>query len=405
MQVPQTPQWRRIGTPVALALVSLIAALILWIAVTDAENPQEVDDFRVPLEVQAVNVPEGLAVASIPQVRLRVSGDSNVLSSLTTSDFRITVDLMGVTDFSLPQDVNVTVLTDNVGVVAVSPQQVMVTVEPFATKQVAIRPNPVGVPPQGYTLPVPETSPTLARVSGARSLVEKVEVVTADVNLTGLRTSITQQTLLVARDNKQLELPRVTVEPTRAEVRVTVQQQEISVPLAIEPTLQGNVASGYNITEIRLEPETTTVTGTLETTSALTAIGTEPIDVSGLRTDVVRTVRLRLPAGIRAARETVTVRVSIAPAQGEMIINVAPQYTNLGEEFSASFQTATIGVRVRGDMPVLRSLTPGQIRATVNASELVEGVHVRELQISGLPQGVQVISLDPAQAVLVVTRR
>ena len=38
-------QWRRIATPIALGLVSILAAVALWVAVTDAENPTRVAVF------------------------------------------------------------------------------------------------------------------------------------------------------------------------------------------------------------------------------------------------------------------------------------------------------------------------------------------------------------------------
>ena len=65
----------RTVTPIALAIVSLLAAVALWVAVTDAENPRESRVFGAAIEVEAVNVPDGLAVASISQsaVSLRVS--------------------------------------------------------------------------------------------------------------------------------------------------------------------------------------------------------------------------------------------------------------------------------------------------------------------------------------------
>lgn len=407
MRRPEIPQWRRVATPFALAAVSFAVALILWIAVTDAENPQTVEDFRVPVEVQAVNVPEGLAITSIPPVRLRVSADADVFQRLTTADFIVQVDLNGITDFSLPQDVTVRVagdLEDEVEIVAVSPLSVLVSVEPFASKQVPVRPSPVGELPQGYALSVPEATPGTVRISGARSLIDKVEFVTANVNLTGLRTSLTQQTVLVARDSRGLEIPRITIDPDRVELKVTVVQQEISVQLPIVAALQGTVADGYNIVGISLEPGQTTISGTLETTSSLTALSTEPIDVSGLRASFNRTVRLRVPTGVQAGRDSVRVNVTIEPAKGEMIINVAPQVSNVEGGLNASFQTASIAVRVSGDMPVLKTLTPGSVRATVNAAGYGEGVHILQPQIIILAQGVQVISIDPGQAVLVLRR-
>src|SRR5688572_15544339 len=123
MQRPSIPQWRRVATPIALALLSLFAAISIWIVVTDAENPNRVAVFGGAIEVRAVNVPDGLAVASIqePSVSIRVSASENEFEELTIEDFRAEVDLSGVRQSS-DQIVLARVATNrNVEIVEVSP--------------------------------------------------------------------------------------------------------------------------------------------------------------------------------------------------------------------------------------------------------------------------------------------
>lgn len=401
---PAVPQWRRIATPIALAVVSLFAALVLWIAVSDAENPQtEIEIRNVP--VRPVNVPSDLAVASITPatVTLIVRGDADLASRLGPADFEVVVDLTNQRE-SADLEIRGDVLTSlDVTILRYSQSAVRVELEQAVSKQVAVRSNLVGSIPQGYGFAT-DVSPASATVRGARQLVERVDYVSADVNLTGLRASLTQQVTLVPRDARGLQITRVSVEPARAETRVTVQQQEVTVQVPVVASLQGALADGYNITRVVVDPAVVPVSGTLETTQALSSVSTEPIDVSGLSRDASRTVRLRLPSGVQSSRDTVTVRLSIAPAQGELLLYVAPQVTNLGDGLNAVLQTSTVALRLSGDVPALRSITPGSVRATVNASGRQEGVHVIEPQITGLPQGVQVSSIDPSQVVVVVRR-
>ena len=55
--------------------------------------------------------------------------------------------------------------------------------------------------------------------------------------------AVIKQTVLVARDSRGLEIPRVSIEPGRVELKVTVVQQEISVQLPIIAALQGTVTA------------------------------------------------------------------------------------------------------------------------------------------------------------------
>jgi YbbR domain-containing protein len=401
---PQPPQWRRIATPIALAAVSLFAALVLWIAVSDAENPRT--EVRVSgNQVVPINVPEGLAVQNISPnpVVLMVRANSDLKDHLSPADFQVTVDLTNTRESTDAQLLYTVVTNEKVDIISVSPEVVSVTLEPSVQKTVPIRTNSVGQLPQGYTAST-EVSPTTARVTGASSIIALVDAVTADVNLTGLRANLTQQITLVPRDSRGLEIGRVSVEPARAELKTVVQQQDSTVSLSIVPSLQGAVADGYNIVGVTVDPAIVQVNGNLETTQALGNVSTEPVDVSGLSRDISRTVRLRLPSGVQANRDTVVVRVRIAPAQGEILVNLAPQVTNVPDGLTATLQTSTIAVRLAGDVPSLRGVTPGTLRATVSASGLQEGVSVVEPQIAGLPSGVQVVSTDPSQVVLTLRR-
>jgi YbbR domain-containing protein len=345
------PPWRRIATPLALALVSLIAAVALWVVVTDAENPNEVAVFRGSIEVRAVNIPEGRAVFSIkePVVNLRVSAPDDELARLTVDDFRAEVDLSGERQSTSDHVVFAQVVSDrDVEIVEVTPAVVTVVLEPFTTKTVPVQPNPVGSPPQGFSAGELEATPSQVRVSGAESLVRSVSHVAADVNLTGLRVSLRQQYPLVPRDSRGADVRGVRVEPASGEIRVPINQQEISLAVTIVPSVQGAVADGYNLVGISADPPAIAVSGPLEILQGLPSISTEPVDVTGLRADTTRTARLRLPGGVQSQRDSVSVRLRVAPAQGEITLAVTPQLTNTPEGLRPVLQTPIVTLRLAG---------------------------------------------------------
>jgi YbbR domain-containing protein len=399
-------QWRRTATPIALAFLSLLAAVSLWVAVTDAENPNRIAVFSGAIEVHAVNVPEGLAVASInsPTVSLRISADEDTYRRLTTADFRAEVDLSGVRQSSEQQVVIARAIEEGVEIIEVSPAFVAVTLEPFATKQVPVQANVVGAPPQGFSIAEPpEPNPGFVRVAGATSLINLVNNAAADVNVTGLRVNLQQQYTLTPRDARGADIRGVTVEPANADIRVAVAQKDVTLALTVVPQVQGSVADGYNLVAISSDPPAVAVSGPLEALQALAYLTTEPIDASGLRADLTRSVRLRLPTGFQTTRDSVSVRLRVVPARGEVTLSVAPQVTNVGEGLRATVQTSAVSLRLGGELPTLRGIPPSAVRVTVNASGLAEGVHVLSPSLT-VPDGVEVISSDPQQVVVVVRR-
>lgn len=398
-------QWRRAATPLALALVSLVIAVALWIAVTEAENPRREATFGAAIEVKPVNVPAGLAVARIdkPAVTLRISADERTLRKLTAADFVAEVDLSGVRESSDQVVIARVVGRDDVAIVEVSPLIVTVTLEPEATKQVPVRANRLGAPPLGYTVTTIVASPETVRVRGAQSLVQLVDSAVADINLTGVQTDLRLQSTLTPRDAGGADIRRVRVEPANAEVRISVVQEVVSLTLVVVPELQGSVAEGYNLVSVNVDPPAIGVTGPLSVLQTLSRLTTEPIDVNGLRVDTTRTLRLRLPTGVQATRDSVNVLLRVAPAEGEVLLTVAPQVTGVGEGLKVTLQTSSISLRLRGPLPSLTPLGPDAVKATVSAAGLSEGVYVLSPAFS-VPAPVRVAGAEPPTVVLILGR-
>ncbi len=399
-------QWRRIATPVALAVVSLVTATVLWIAVTDAENPSRVAVFSGAIEVTAVNLPDGLAVASLREaaVTLRVNATEDTFDKLTTADFSAEVDLSGVRAPSSDQVVIARVVGNrDVEIVAVSPPLVTVTLEPTATREVPVEMSLVGSPPQGFQVGTTLTAPETVSVTGATSLVQLVDRAVADINITGLRVTTQRQYTLTTRDGRGADIRGLHVEPANADIEVEIIQQEVTLALTIVPSVQGSVADGYALVAIASDPPAIAVSGPLDLLQAQSFLATDPIDVSGLQAETVRNVGLQLPAGLQATRATVNVRLRVEPARGEMAILVAPRFLEVGEGLRATPQTPSLTVIARGEIPTLRALPPNSIEATVDLAGLTEGIRVLAATLTA-PDGVEIVSFEPARVVVVISR-
>lgn len=398
--------WRQYLTPVALAVVSLITALTLWVAVTDAENPRQAREFRAPLSIAAINVADGLAVGDITQnaVTVSVSATEDEFERLTAANFRVQVDMTGVREARSTQTVDVSIVgIDDVDVVSVTPRFVEVVLEQEATKSIPVRVNRVGSPPQGFAVASEQANPEQVRVTGATSLIQLVERAEVDVNLTGVRANITQDLALTPRDASGADLPRLVLQPDSAEIRMTVVQQEATLLLPVQVQTTGTLPEGYNIESVAAEPQLVQVSARYEVLQGISVITTEPIDLNGQRNNISRSVALRVPAGVTAGRNNVNVSISIRPTPGEKILTVAPQIVDLPAGMQYTLQTQSLAVKVTGDLPVLNNISAGQVRATVSAANLGEGVHVLPVQVT-VPQGVTLASYDPQQVVLVLRR-
>jgi YbbR domain-containing protein len=405
MQLPVPPPGRRVATPLALAIVSLVTATALWVAVTDAENPAEVRQFNAAIPIEPINVPQGLAVASLSQqaVSIRVSSSEETFNELTTANFVARIDLAGVHELFTTSLVTVDVVNreDEIDIAETTPQFVDVTLEQETTRQVPVQVNRNGSPLPGYVVTALEANPLTVRVRGASSRIQQVESAAIDVNLTGLRTNLEAQYRLTARDGRGADIGGVIFEPASAQVNVALQQREITVPVAVQPQIRGSVGEGYQLNGVSVEPLVVSVTGPQDAVQAVTPISTEPIDISGITSDITRTVRLQPPANVSLARDRVSVSFNVEPSQGERVFAVAPEVDNVSNNLRPMLQTTAVNVTIRGEEPALRRLAPGAVRVRANASGLPEGVHVVNAEVS-LPEGVTLISFDPPQVILIL---
>jgi YbbR domain-containing protein len=390
---------------IGLGVLSLALAVTLWAFVTKEENPTRTDSFPSTIPVETVNVPEGLAVASLSDaaVSVRISAPDNIWGDLTTEDFRAVADL----STAKARENTITLRFESkrrqVDVVEVDPRQITVTLEPVTTKVVPVTVKLIGTPPLGYGTAPSRTTPEQVEVTGAESLVALVQEAVADVNVQGIRVPLEQVFTLVPRDGRGGDIEGVTLNPSTADVALPIVQQEITQVYAVTPLLSGSPSDGFNVTSVSVEPAFAVVTGAIEALQSLTTVATDEVDIDGATSDVVRVAKLRLAAGLTVVgSDSVTVRVSVSPARGEITLGLTPTVEGLGPGLRADMATTLVEVRITGEIPVLQALSPSNLTAVVDTSGLGEGQHTLPVQVTA-PPGVQVVGESPASVVVTLS--
>ncbi len=396
--------WRRTATPIALALVSLLAAIALWVGVTDAENPRSAFDYGGGLILNPINVPQGLAVAGISEnvVFVRVSATEETFSALTTADFVAEVNMSGERQDSSNKPVSVRVGgRDDVEIIEVSPSTVQVLLDDEASKQVPVQISRLGATPQGIVVVSIEPNPTTVTVTGAASLIDRVESAAAEINLTGLRVNQQQQFVLTARDSSDVDLRPIRIEPNTADIRVTVSQTGVSRSVPVTLRTRGQVAEGYNLVGFSLDQDAITIQGSVQVVQAISSIDTEEFDLTGFSANQTRSVQLQLPIGVTTQREAVNVTFMIEPSIAAWTLSIAPVAENLPDGLQALFQPAAISIVIRGELPTLNRLAPGAILAVLDLTGLEEGIHLLTPDIR-LPEEISLVSASPEEIVTVL---
>ena len=394
----------------SLAALALALAISLWLYVTERENPTETRTFNNAIPVTFVNVPNDLAIsqASATNVRIRIEAPENEFDDLEVDDFKATVDLGGLSEGPSTLPVDVEPPNGRVNVVAITPSQVDVTLEPRRSRDVPVRAALVGSPQTGFAATDTNVEPETATVTGPESLVALVDSVVAEVNLTGARVDVTEDRVpLEPRDARDGAISRVNVSPQTARVDVNLEQREFSQQFVVSPLIVGQPAAGFNVIDVAVQPPLITVTGTLEVLQSIDAVRgvlTEEISIADARDDIRRTVQLQLPGGARLqGNPSIEVTVTIDPAHGEFTFLVVPQIQNIADGLVAT-PAEPVAVTLAGDVSVLQGLTAQNVVVTADASGLGAGLHVVPLEITP-PGNTTVVRVEPGQLGVALTPR
>ncbi len=385
-----------------LGLLSLGLAIVIWFVVSDAQNPPKRGFFSGMIPVEAVNVPQGKAPMEVAQVQIEISADPDVWKNLVASDFKANVDLSGMTQAQANLPVHVAATRNDVDIIRAVPSSVDVTLEPTTSELKPVKINTVAVAPVGYSVTDEKVSPETVEVSGAQSLVAQTDAVWVDLNLTGVQLSMERDYMLVARDKDGRQV-NVNIEPNTAKVAVTVVRTEWMETFPVNPSISGNVATGYSVTGIEVDPPFVNVRGPVDVLQSISVLTTDAIPVDGAESDVQRSVQLRLPPGASVdGGSEVVVHVRVAPAGGQRNLQVAVQVTGLKQGLIANLSEENLIVTLAGSLPALNALAGDDVTATIDASNLTVGTYSLTPKI-GLPAGMRLIGISPPEIQVTVT--
>jgi YbbR domain-containing protein len=403
------PAFRSLRDNTGLAGLSVVLAFGLWIFVTDAENPTRTKVLPVDIPVEAVNVASDVVVANdLASVRARISVEEDVFESLTSSDFEATVDLDGLTIGEYQPPVEVRRLTTRGGlrVEDVLPEKISVSLVARESKQIPVLINVTGEPATGYTMGAPEPEETEVSVSGPAEKIALVTQAVGSINVEGRTDPVDQAIRLEPRDDNGNLVEKLTLEPQLVNVVIEIEQTTFSRPVTVTPAISGAPADGYNVVGFSSNPATVIIRGDRASITEITTISTQPVDIEGDETDIVKSVSLQLPQGVSViGSPNVTVTVRIEPAQGTVRFGVPLTVKGLGIGLSVRDDLPTVEVTLKGALPDLLELTSSDVVASVDLTGKDAGTHSVKVEIA-LPDGVETTAAtaEPSDVILVLEK-
>ncbi|GER79558.1 MAG: CdaR family protein [Anaerolineales bacterium] len=365
------------------SLWALLLAIAVWIAAVTAADPDEQRVYAHPVPIEIVGQDSGLVtVGNLPtQVEVTLRAPRSVWTRLDSQEkpIRAVVDLSGMSEGDHMARVQVQVTEQPARIVAVTPSNFTVRLEPLVSRSLPIQLTLNGQPAIGYQAGTPVLDPTEALVSGAKSLIDEVDRARVTVNLSGTRESVKQKLDVQIYNASNQPLTKLSVNPPSVLVNIPVAQQGGYRDVAVKVIVQGQVANGYLLTKLSVFPPIVTVYSTdPKLVNELPGVvETQPLELRGASDDISTRLALELPSGVSVVGEqSVQVQVGIEPIISNLTLsNIKVEVVGLGDGLTALVSPIEVDIILSGPAPLLDSLLLQDIRVTIDVTDLGAGVY------------------------------
>jgi YbbR domain-containing protein len=295
--------WKWVTNNVGVKIISIVIAIVLWGVVLGSRNVEVTKE--IPLEI--ITSPDIVAANEVPdKIAFRLSGPKAFLRGiLDRREDPIRVNLTG----AKPTLVTYRFFSDNirvpigVKVLSINPTAILVKLEYLKRKDVPVRLELRGSPPEGFRVVRAEIKPEVVRIKGAESRVDAItEVSTIPIDVSDLKKSLDREVAIdLVHHNVQLdsELPRATVEVEPISANFRIKNVDIRV---------------FSPYKVHLDEKSVTV-----------LVRGNPKDIQSLdRTQVFGVVDL---SGKAKGKYTMAVKVTLPRSIG--LVKVVPNHVNV----------------------------------------------------------------------------
>ena len=307
-----------------LKLVSFLFAAVLWLIVTNINDPSSpYKESNIPVVLKNTDL-----ITNNGQIYEVLDGtdmiDSvviwaprSVVDKLNRSDIVAEADVRDLTSLNtISIKLSTNKYNDKLDSIKGSIENVKLNIENKETRSFPIKANLTGEVGEGYMVGNVSTEQNLIRVSGPESLISQIARAQAEVDISGFTSNIGTDSDIRLYNEAGVEIKAESIEKSITKVRVNIEiLEKKTVPISFK--FSGIPAEDYRTTgEITSSRNSVELAGKSETLRGISAIEIPEgvIDVSGAVETVETVIDLRdyLPAGVVLAEEGFDGNISVS---------------------------------------------------------------------------------------------
>lgn len=414
---------RKLTDNLSLKIMSVAIAIVVWLIVVNIDNPVGTNYYTITdvelINKEYVESSDTIGKMCMPEenqdsVKVAITASKKVRDRIRLSDITAVADLQQAVSLDTdPVMVPITVTCSAAGVlpsdIKVTPQNLTVNLDEKETQEFVVNVSKGDTKPgKDYEVGSLTASPEKIRITGPKTLVNKIDKVNATIALDGNTEDYTQEVYLTIYDKNQEALSESEMNSLRiennAKVIVTAKLWKIRTGVKISAGYVGTPASGYQVGSVKTVPDTISVAGNTEGLESLSendnviTIPADRIDISGESKDVERKISLKnlLPDNVKLtsdSSEDVWVTVSILPV-GSQEFNLPTkniEVKNKPDNLQVTFETAQIALRIKSESENLADLNIDEdVKAEIDLKDKEAGNYKVPVKLS-LPDGYEMV--------------
>ena len=269
----------------SLKMLSLLAALVVWLIIINIEDPTISKNITgIPVEVINENsISEAgkcYVLDDTDSVDIRVRGPKSVIDKVKESDFKAVADL---SKYSITNAVPVEVKFDSTREFSVQPEiiygesnSINILLDDFVTQSFEVDTVIKGVVNDGYYISKDEIvlNDKKVKISGPESLIDEVNKVSVTIDVSDIKEETTVMASIKAYDAYGAKIESDRMIYNRDTVNVTVKPL-IKKDIPIKVAVKGKAKKGYKENNIKSSVESISIAGNQDSVKAIGVITLE----------------------------------------------------------------------------------------------------------------------------------
>jgi Uncharacterized protein conserved in bacteria len=289
-------------------------ACCLWLYVMSEQNPIVEKEFAVPLVSR--NLTEGMVTFNVPEkVSVRVRGTRTALVNMPLSDIFAYINLSKLSVGTHTVLINARFARGDV--VQVTPPAVNLFIDVKKDRIVPVTAEIIGSPNKDFAVEGHMLTPSEVKIEGAATRLEALDKIFVPVDVGGRSEefTVTQKPTAVAKDG--MDMQDVTIDPAEIIVRTKFKKRTQAVTVPVKIAYKGELPGKLKITSATVNPFKVTVSGAPSAIDNLKELNLEPVDLEKITENSSVPVKILLPEGVSASRQTVDVDLTVEDTTAE----------------------------------------------------------------------------------------